>query len=56
MRGHIGLRSFGFNQQQRVVQLYVRIAELEPIELFVVMPIGRSEEIVACRAFDDCLL
>ena len=55
MRGLIRLGRLRLNQQKRVVELNVGIAELESIELALVLPVGRSEEISAARAFDDGL-
>ena len=52
----IGLSDARFNQQQRVVDLDIRVAKLEPLEGIATLAVSRAEEIPAGRAFNDRLL
>ena len=56
MCGFVLLRGLRLDQQQRVVELDVGIAELESLEILATLPVGSAEEVAAGRAFDDGLL
>lgn len=51
----IGLSDARFNQQQRVVNLNLRIAELETLKGVAVLTVGGTEEIAAGCAGDNGL-
>jgi hypothetical protein len=55
IRRFVGLRSLRLDEQQGVVELDVGVAELEAVELSVVLAVGGAEEVAGSGSFDDGL-
>jgi hypothetical protein len=47
-------RSFGFDQEERIVDLNLARTELKSIELAFVLPIGGTEEVAAGHSSRTC--
>ena len=55
MRRFVGFCGFRLYEQQSVVELNVRVAELESVERSVVLVVGGAEEVASSGTFDDGL-
>jgi hypothetical protein len=50
------LRSFGLNQQQRVVELHVGVTEPKTLKCVAGLPVGGSEEVLGSGSLNYSLL
>jgi hypothetical protein len=56
LRGFVLLRYLRFDEQERVIKLDIRIAQLEVVECAFMLAVGDAEEVAGDGAFDDRLL